>query len=444
MAGGEEGGPGAPTGPERALPRSKWDRSGRAQATGRRAVSALIDAVFAPGPAADGDESQTSDDLQSVLGGAVRDLARRTAAPRVCAWLAREEAEPLMAAARWLTRNDPPAPDAETFAALGRLARPTDLGANTVDAGLARFAHRAGLGCALAVGPDGGSDFGPHPVVLALGGPDDPPGRVRPRTLAQLDEVAARMRGPLTTALAIARLGRLDEAVRGLDRRASLGELVAEIVHEVRNPLVSVKTFLQLLPSRMDDREFLDDFRSLVVDEVTRLERLLDSVLQHARPSVDDATRSVANVDEVFGAITRLLDHRASERRVTLSRYVDPGVGEVAMARDALRQVVLNLTLNALDATPAGGGVRLRAHAQSVVDGRYVEIRIEDDGPGIAPEERRRVFEPFHSTRDSRPGGLGLAITQRLVEASGGVIQVRGSPGGGAVMAVRLRAAVRR
>lgn len=444
MAGGEEGGPGATTGPERALLRSTRDRSGRAHATGRRAVSALIDAVFAPAPGPDGDESQTSDDLQSVLGGAVRELARRTGAPRVCAWLTRDDAEPMMAAARWLTRDDPPAPDGETFAALGRLARPTDLGARDVHTGLARFAHRTGLGCALVVGPDGASEFGAQRVVLALGGPDDPPGRVRPRTLAQLEEVAARMRGPLTTALAISRLGRLDEVVRGLDRRAALGELVAEIVHEVRNPLVSVKTFLQLLPSRMDDREFLDDFRSLVVDEVTRLERLLDSVLQHARPSVEDATRGVADVDEVFGAITRLLDHRASERRVTLSRYVDAGVGEVAMARDALRQVVLNLTLNALDATPAGGGVRLRAHAQSVVEGRFVEIRIEDDGPGIPAAERRRIFEPFYSTRESRPGGLGLAITQRLVEASGGVIQVRESPGGGAVMAVRLRAAERR
>lgn len=440
MAGGEAGGPGARTGPEHARARSSRDRSGRSRATGKRAVSALIDAVFEPSRVEPHDDAGTQDDLQSVLGGAVRDLARRTAAPRVCAWLAQDGAEPMMAAARWLTRDDPPVPDAATFAALAALDRPTDLGTRSIDPALARLAHLHGLGCAVAIAPEGADRARPHPVVLALGGPEDPPGRVRPRTLAVLDEGAVRLRGPLTTALAVQRLGQLDDVVRGLDRRAALGELVAEIVHEVRNPLVSVKTFLQLLPTRMDDREFLDDFRGLVVDEVTRLERLLDSVLQHARPSAEDATRAAANVDEVFAAITRLLDHRASERRVTLSRSVAPGVGEVAMPRDALRQVVLNLTLNALDATPAGGGVRLCAHAQSVVDGRFVEIRVEDDGPGIPVDERRRIFEPFYSTHEGRPGGLGLAITRRLVEASGGVIQIRDAPAGGAVIAFRLRA----
>ncbi len=428
MSGGERGGAG-----------------GTRRPAARRSVSALIDAVFSAAPETTPEtDADTDADLQSVLASAVGDLARRTAAPRVCAWLTRDGEPPLIAAARWTTPGEPSVPAPGVLTALRGRRQPCDLGAPGVDPAIGRFAHGAELSAAIAVAPSETDVAEAAPVVLALGGPDDPPGRVRPRTLAMLEDVASRLRGPLATQLSMSRMARLDEAVQSLDRRAALGELVAEIVHEVRNPLVSVKTFLQLLPSRLDDREFLEDFRQVVIDEVARLERLLDSVLQHSRPNDGDEANGTACVGEAFERVARLLDHRASERRVRLERPVEANAPQVAMSRDALRQVVLNLTLNALDAAPAGGTVRLDARSRSGSDGRWVEIRVEDDGPGIAPADRRRIFETFYSTRADRPGGLGLAISRRLVETAGGSIRAGEAEGGGAAISVRLPAGPRR
>jgi len=408
-------------------------------------VSALIDAVFSAAPETTPEtDADTDADLQSVLASAVGDLARRTAAPRVCAWLTRDGEPPLIAAARWTTPGEPSVPAPGVLTALRGRRQPCDLGAPGVDPAIGRFAHGAELSAAIAVAPSETDVAEAAPVVLALGGPDDPPGRVRPRTLAMLEDVASRLRGPLATQLSMSRMARLDEAVQSLDRRAALGELVAEIVHEVRNPLVSVKTFLQLLPSRLDDREFLEDFRQVVIDEVARLERLLDSVLQHSRPNDGDEANGTACVGEAFERVARLLDHRASERRVRLERPVEANAPQVAMSRDALRQVVLNLTLNALDAARAVGRVGLDARSRSGSDGRWVEIRVEDDGPGIAPADRRRIFETFYSTRADRPGGLGLAISRRLVETAGGSIRAGEAEGGGAAISVRLPAGPRR
>jgi signal transduction histidine kinase len=96
--------------------------------------------------------------------------------------------------------------------------------------------------------------------------------------------------------------------------------------------------------------------------------------------------------------------------------------------------VVLNLVLNALDATPRGGRVRLALRAA----GGEAELRVEDEGPGVAPELRERVFEPFFSTKPDAPGGLGLAISRRIAEEAGGALRLEDAPGGGSCFALRL------
>jgi len=268
------------------------------------------------------------------------------------------------------------------------------------------------------------------PPGLPAGGPLDPPGGVRPATLAALGAAAARLAAPLEAARAAARLASLGEHVRRLDALASLGELVSEIVHEVRNPLVSVKTFLQLLPDRADDPEFRTRFLEVVGGEVRRIERLLEVVLEQARPEGADEEGGVPP-GPVLESVARLLAHRAQERGVSLE--VECATGAPAgMTGDALHQVVLNLAMNAIDATPAGGRVRLAAEA---VDG-VARITCDDEGPGVPPELRDRIFEPFFSTKRHRPGGLGLAIARRMVAASGGAITVEDRPKGGTRMAV--------
>jgi signal transduction histidine kinase len=257
---------------------------------------------------------------------------------------------------------------------------------------------------------------------------------VRPRTLAALAAAARRLEAPAEGAAALARLFHLDEGVRRLDRLAALGDLVAEIVHEVRNPLVSVKTFLQLLPERMDEPDFRTHFLDVVNGELRRIERLLDVVLDHARPRALAPEGSSTAVGPVLDSVARLLAHRALERGVELRAESPPDLPGVGLSDDGLRQVTLNLALNAIDVTRPGGVVRLRA--QAVPEG--VEVLVEDEGPGVPAALRERVFEPFFSTKNERPGGLGLAICRRIVEEAGGRIALADRLGGGAAFRFTL------
>jgi signal transduction histidine kinase len=341
----------------------------------------------------------------------------------------REAGEPFVAAGS----GEDPAPEPPSLAAFtegARLAGATDLGSASAAPALRALAFEQGFSAMIPVGLREG-----EPVALFLvGGADDPPGQVRMRTLAALGTAARNLAVPLEAAVGLARIKRLDEGVRRLDRLAALGNLVAEIVHEVRNPLVSVKTFVQLLPERQDDPEFRTRFSEVVESELRRIERLLDVVLEHARPCSAAPPSTSTAVGPVLDSVARLLAHRALEHGVSLTAQAPPDLPGVAMSEDALRQVVLNLALNAIDATRSLGAVRLVA--ARVPEG--VEVRVEDEGPGVPLALRERIFEPFFSTRRDRPGGLGLAISRRIVEEAGGLLTISDRIGGGSAFRFTL------
>lgn len=220
--------------------------------------------------------------------------------------------------------------------------------------------------------------------------------------------------------------------LRRLDRLAAVGRLAADIVHEIRNPLVSIKTFVSLLPERLDDREFRERFVQVVGDEVRRIERMLERVLDHARPSAEGPPR--ADLPSAVDAALGLLDPRLRAGRVQVERRTGEGLPPVPLHADALRQVVLNLLLNAVEASPQGGRLELSAEAHE--DG--VTLVVRDQGPGIPPELRERVFEPFFSTKRERAGGLGLAISRRIAEEAGGRLELADTPPPGATFRLQL------
>jgi signal transduction histidine kinase len=433
MDGGKHGGHGWPA--RRSGAKVRSDASDASKARRRRSAGALIDVVFPTDVEPVDVPPELESDLHDLLAGAIRQLCEHTGATRAVAWVDTGDGRIHARAAR-LDGDAPEPPPRESFEALCSQGRATDLGEPGLPASLPRLAERTGFSAAVAI-TRGDPHDAPHPsILLTLGGPHDPPGAVRPRTLARLQEVADRLRGPLATRYTLSRLGDLDQAVQHLDRLAALGDLVAEVVHEVRNPLVSVKTFLQLLPDRLDDPEFHGEFRQIVCDEVTRLERLIDSVLTHAAPFDRSEATESGGVEEAFEALAQLVGHRARERQIALLHHVALPGCRVALGSDGLRQVLLNLVINALDATPNGGRVTLLAGAGH--PSGWLEITVEDGGPGVAPEDRQRIFEAFHSSRRDRPGGLGLAISRRLVEEAGGTIEVGASADGGARFCVRL------
>jgi len=367
---------------------------------------------------------------QSVLALALRRLAEETGAARCAAWACRPDGSPFVAAARF-AEGRALAPRPAELAALAVLRRASRLGSRS-PAAVRALAQRHGFAAAAPVEAAAGGS----PTAYLLVGPT-----TTPRVLSVLGAAARRTAPLLAVADASARLATLDADVRRLDRLASLGDLVAEIVHEVRNPLVSVKTFLQLLPERLDDPEFRTGFLEVVTDELRRIERLLDVVLGHARPARLARAEGDAGGDErhaafapVLESVARLVAHRALERGVRLETEVADALPAAALPEDALRQIALNLALNAIDVTPPEGAVRLRAERS----GTSVVLLVDDEGPGIPATMRERIFEPFFSTKRERPGGLGLAITRRIAEEAGGAIEIGTSPGGGTRFRVRL------
>ena len=346
-------------------------------------------------------------DLAAVLVRALSALGESIGAERVAAW-GRDESGALRVLAARVEGAQLPPPNEVAWAALTALAGPTDLGA-AGSVALEALAAEHGFSAAapLHAGTNG------VVAVLLLGSSRDRAGAVRPRVLAALGSAAARSLAPAAAAQAAQRLARLDGEVQRLDRLAAVGGLLAEIVHEVRNPLVSIKTFLHLLGE--EDGGRASEFREVAIDELRRIERLLEVVMQHARPPSPQSDDSIGEIEPALRSAAQLATLRAAGRNISVEVSLADDVPPARIAPDALRQVLLNLALNAIEASDTGGKVRLRASAGAA----GVTIAVEDDGPGVPDALRARLFEPFFSTK-ARAGGLGLAITRRLVEEAGG------------------------
>lgn len=368
-------------------------------------------------------------DLQALVVRSVEELAGPSRTGRVVAWARRADGRPAILAAH-LEGSELRDPDETCWAAVAKLSQPLDLGAPGAPPGAARVIERHGLHAAAPVAVGAGEPA----LVLLLGSERDRPGHVRPRTLGRMASAAARLQGPAAAAAAAERLERLDAEVRRLDRLAALGSLVTEIVHEIRNPLVSVKTFLQLLPERANDTEFQEGFREVASEELRRIERLLEVVLQHGRPAARPRSEASADPAQAVESVHQLVEFRAADRDIRVAWEAAVALPPARISSDELRQVLLNLVLNAIEVTPAGACVRIRAEER---DG-CIAIDVEDEGPGVPPELRGRVFEPFFSTKGERAGGLGLAISRRIVEEAGGRIDVGEDAEGGARFRITL------
>jgi signal transduction histidine kinase len=380
-------------------------------------AAALVDVTPAPA------EGEGEADLQNLVFQAVEALADRTGASRVVAWGRNHEGIPTVLAAR-VEGSELGSPSKADWEDAVTLVGAQDLGAPEVSKALFALGRRTGFGAAAPI-PCSGEE---PPIILLLGDDREPPGAIRPRSLAALVAAARRLAGPAAAEAAARRLAALDTEIQRIDRLASLGGLVAEIVHEIRNPMVSVKTFLQLLPERGDDEEFKTEFHGVALEEMRRIERLLNVVLQNAHPGGDLRSGQAAPIAPALEPVAQLAAFRAADRSVSLEVEASDLSLTGAIAPDALRQVLLNLVLNAIDATPVGGRVLLRA----VRAGGEARITVEDDGPGVPKALRARIFEPFYTTKGDRPGGLGLAVCHRLVSQAGGSLSIEDALGGGA------------
>ncbi len=233
------------------------------------------------------------------------------------------------------------------------------------------------------------------------------------------------------------KLGHTQLRQRRADRLAALGTLTAGLAHEIRNPLVSIKTYFQLLPERYDDVEFRERFQKVAANEVERLARLVEELLMFARPS-DPALRR-ANVQELIEEILTLTDSTAAGQKTRVVRdYPHDASAEIICDPEQIKQVLLNLATNAYEAVKADGQIafRLRSDPDEARTG-FVCIEVQDDGVGMAPENLEKLFTPFHTTKSSGTG-LGLAISKQIIEEHLGRISVESREGEGTTFLIYL------
>lgn len=233
----------------------------------------------------------------------------------------------------------------------------------------------------------------------------------------------------------IEELNRSRDLIQRADRSSSLGVLAAGIAHEIRNPLVAIQTFFQLAPERIYDEEFVTSFLETSAGEVKRISGLINELLSFAKSPVKSF--GMITLSEVAEGVLVLLGPEARRQRIQLVLSVGHNLPPLWGNAEQLRQVLLNLAFNSVQASAPGGVVEILIEKSEVGDS--VLLRVVDKGCGIESEQLKHVFDPFFTTK-SKGTGLGLAIVQQIVAEHGGSIAVESVFGAGSSFTIRLPA----
>jgi len=216
------------------------------------------------------------------------------------------------------------------------------------------------------------------------------------------------------------------------EKLAALGQLAAGIAHEIRNPLTSINILIHSLtkdfPSEDSHREDLN----VIEEEIDRINEILDRFLRFAKPASPLLERT--EVASIFEETLQLLRPRMEKQGIHVQKEFQD-LPMILMDREQIKQVALNLLLNAIQAMPKGGTLTLRG--QNSKDGQSITISIQDSGVGIPDEDMNKLFDPFFSTREGGIG-LGLSIAHRIIDQHHGKIEVESDPGKGTLFTIWL------
>jgi signal transduction histidine kinase len=232
--------------------------------------------------------------------------------------------------------------------------------------------------------------------------------------------------------------GERDELSREIEAAqplAAAGRLVANVAHEVSNPLQAMDHFLFVLLEETPEEDPRHERLVFLKQGIDRIAQYVGQLSDFYRPPTDD---DPADVNRVVGDVTRFLERQLRNANVKLTQELSPDLPHVAVSESPLRQAILNVILNAVEAMPEGGELNLST-------GPYpggVMVSIRDSGQGIAPDDLKRIFEPFFSRKRDQGGtGLGLPITQRILRSRGGEVLVESGLGSGTLVTLRIPSA---
>ncbi len=218
----------------------------------------------------------------------------------------------------------------------------------------------------------------------------------------------------------------LKREVARSQRLASIGRLAAGVAHEIRNPLSSIKGFATYFKERYRDTPKDHQTAEIMIQEVERLNRVIGQLLEFARPM--SIQRKATQLGDLIRHSLKMVEGDAKQKGVTLDMESDPHVETVQIDPDRIKQVLLNLYLNAMEAMEEGGN--LSVAFLGMPTNHSIQITVSDTGPGIKPEDLPNLFDPYFTTKPSGTG-LGLAIVHKIIESHEGEIQVESLVGEG-------------
>ena len=219
------------------------------------------------------------------------------------------------------------------------------------------------------------------------------------------------------------------------ERLATTGRMTAQLAHEVNNPIHNIQSCLKTALGRIPEGTKGRDLIDVAYEEVNRLSRLSAQMLSVYRSSLVEDEMRATSVNEIMGEVVMLAESEIQDRNIVLRTEIEPGLPFVRGSHDKLKQVLLNLVSNALDAMPHGGELTM----QAVQNNGTVRLTVRDTGVGIPPEHLNRIFDAFFTTKGKVSGvGLGLSVSHGIVSQHRGSIEVQSTPGKGSAFTVVL------
>lgn len=221
------------------------------------------------------------------------------------------------------------------------------------------------------------------------------------------------------------------ERMKRAEKLSALGQLSAGLAHEIRNPLASIDGAARVVQRETQSAERRHEFLEIIQKECRRLNGLLTNFLNFARPR--QLSLELVDAGQLVESVLTLARHARTPQEMVFESHIEHRLPKLECDPEQVKQVVLNLVMNAIQAMPEGGAVHVNVHA----DGPAMNIDVRDHGPGIEPEDLDRIFDPFFTTK-AAGSGLGLSVAHQILSQHGGTLSVARNTKEGATLRIRL------